>query len=100
MNKYEKEFAQQLKLEIEEQDTPTMIINGVPQETTKIKYVVMKCPSCDATIKSFQPGTSLVEVYDLLGKAGKINTLPKHCSSCGQKIMLDKSFVDVQTPTF
>lgn len=100
MENYEKEFAQQVEFEVKEQEVAMMIINGVAQETSKVKYVEIVCPQCKNTLTSFQPGITLEDVYGVLGVHNDAVRLSAHCPHCGQKIMCDKSFVDTQTPSF
>jgi len=100
MEDYEKELARQVEFEVKEQEVATMVINGVAQETSKVKYVEIVCPQCKNTLTNFQPGITLEEVYGVLGAHNDLIRLSTYCPHCGQKLVCDKSFVDTQTPSF
>ena len=91
------EIAQEVKFVVEEVETPTMIINGVAQESQKIPRVVIKCPECGTSIVSFKEGVDLVDIYKELGENGvPENMIPKYCPSCGKKLSCHKEVVDEQ----
>ena len=91
------EFAQEVKFVVEEIETPTMIVNGVAQESQKIPRVTIKCPSCGASLVSFKEGASLVDVYKELGEQGvPEDMVPKYCPHCGTKLSCNKEIVNEQ----
>lgn len=78
--------------------TPTVVVNGVAQESQEIPQTIMVCPHCGRVIQAFQQGIPYVEVVKALSKD---NTLSKkmeenssYCPKCGTQLSFDFDIVD------
>lgn len=96
MDDWKKTLRHQVNFEIKEKEVATIVVNGVAQESRKVQYVVITCPTCGVDLLSFPEGVQLVDIYKELATQSPIENFQGHCQVCGTRLMCDKSIVDEQ----
>ena len=96
----EKQFSLQVLLEEFVMEVPTVVINGVPQQSTSVPVTKMMCPTCGREILSFNQGVRKVDILKAIcedeSSTSRFKEMATYCPECGQKLAFDFLVIDSQ----